>query len=107
MEPEIVMFAQVMAIILGSVASLVAIGFVARVLWKVGSRPPRELPAPDAAQLARIEAAVDGMALEMERISEAQRFTVSVLNERLAKGADDKDSRRLPLPSVSRHITPH
>jgi hypothetical protein len=107
MQPEIQMFAQVMAIILGSVASLVAIGFGARILWKISSRIPQEPQVADSAQLKRIEGAIDGMALEMERISEAQRFTVAVLNERLAKGTDDKDVRRVPLAPVSRNNTPH
>jgi hypothetical protein len=44
-------------------------------------------------QLARIEATVEAIAIEVERISEAQRFTA-----RLQAGA-------APAP-LSRHVTP-
>lgn len=42
-------------------------------------------PAADpqaAERLARIEAAVESIAIEVERISEAQRFTTKLLSER-------------------------
>jgi hypothetical protein len=41
--------------------------------------------APDAtARLERIEQAVDSMSIEIERISEGQRFTTKLLSERLS-----------------------
>ena len=36
----------------------------------------------DAQQLARIEQAIEAMAIEVERISEGQRFTTKLLSER-------------------------
>ena len=40
--------------------------------------------AQAAERLARIEAAVESIAIEVERISEAQRFTTKLLSERTA-----------------------
>jgi hypothetical protein len=45
--------------------------------------PPRELSAINA-RLERIETAVDSIALEVERISEAQRFSVKLQSEQQA-----------------------
>ena len=56
------------------------------------------LPSPELeARLARIEAAVESIAIEVERNGELQRF-----NARLAKG--DAPPARLP---VERPVTPH
>jgi hypothetical protein len=52
--------------------------------------PPRELSAINA-RLERIETAVDSIALEVERISEAQRFSARLQSEqtqRLQGGRD-------------------
>jgi hypothetical protein len=45
--------------------------------------PPREMTD----RLARIEAAVDAMSVEVERISEGQRFVTRVLSERSSAGS--------------------
>jgi len=46
-------------------------------------------------RLARIEQAVDAIAIEVERISEGQRFTTKLLSERTAApGAPPKGSER-------------
>ncbi len=46
--------------------------------------PPRSLPLEDD-RLKRLEQAVDAIAVEVERISEAQRFTTKLLSERHAE----------------------
>lgn len=54
------------------------------------------LPGGDARtddRLARIEAAVDAIAIEVERISEGQRFTTKLLAERPAPPAPVHDSK--------------
>jgi hypothetical protein len=64
-------------------------------------RDPGALDALDR-KLTRIDAAVDVIALEVERISEAQRFTARLLAER--------DGAKIPSParaSEPRAITPH
>ena len=54
--------------------------------------PPRELSTIDG-RLEKIEAAVDAIALEVERISESQRFTARLQSE--------QQSPRLPGPAAS------
>jgi hypothetical protein len=50
------------------------------------SRNPR-IPTEITARLERMEQAIDSVALEVERISEGQRFTTKLLSE--GKGASD------------------
>jgi hypothetical protein len=54
----------------------------ARLMWRRASRPapPRANPESDA-RLARLETAVDAIALEIERVSEGQRFVTRLLSE--------------------------
>ena len=40
------------------------------------------IPSDVSARLERIEQAVDAIAIEMERVSEGQRFTTKLLSER-------------------------
>lgn len=59
-----------------------AIG-VARLIWKRASEPPRRALTDDTAlRLERLQQAVDAMAIEVERISEGQRFMTKVLAEK-------------------------
>jgi hypothetical protein len=56
---------------------------VARLVWRRGSNPPR--PVIDQEQnerLRRLEGNVDAIALEIERISEGQRFVTKLLAEK-------------------------
>ena len=106
MERDVLTFAQVMVVIVMSVASFVGIGLGARVLWRMGSRArPRSVAPVDSDRMERLEAAVDAIAIEVERISESQRFTVGLLAERLpARG----DRVELPAPGSSKRMnTPH
>jgi hypothetical protein len=56
---------------------------MSRRLWKIGmpSRAPRTLPLEDE-RLARLEQAVESVAIEVERISESQRFQSKLMAER-------------------------
>jgi hypothetical protein len=103
MDNDIVAFAQVMSVIVISSAAFVTIFMKARSSWIRGSQPaPRQI---DENRLDRLEAAVDAIAIEVERISESQRFTVGLLAERLpARG----DRVELPAPGTpTRTNTPH
>jgi hypothetical protein len=53
------------------------------------SRNP-QIPSEVAARLERMEQAIDSVALEVERISEGQRFTTKLLSE--GKGASVSSS---------------
>jgi hypothetical protein len=52
-------------------------------------REPRQpaLPPDMTARLERMEQAIDSIAIEVERISEGQRFTTKLLSERNTTGA--------------------
>jgi hypothetical protein len=73
--------------------TLLGIGFAVLggiVLWRgfrrfVWKRKPR--PALDQARLEQLQQSVDVVALEVERISEAQRFLAKALNDKLQLGA--------------------
>ncbi|MFL5498510.1 MAG: hypothetical protein ACJ78R_00920 [Gemmatimonadaceae bacterium] len=58
------------------------------------SRNPR-IPSEVAGRLERIEQSLDAVAIEIERISEGQRFTTKLLSE--GKG----DARQIPAPTGS------
>ena len=101
---ETLVFAQVMTVIVMSTAAFVAIGLFTRFLWRRGSvvQPRREVHYDEERQ-RRLEIAVEAIAIEVERISEAQRFMVGLLSE---PGA----ARRAELASPERGgrvITPH
>ena len=56
---------------------------ISRWIWKRGSQPPRARGADQATQqkLEQLQQAVDTIAIEVERISEGQRFMTKVLSE--------------------------
>jgi hypothetical protein len=56
-----------------------------------------QLPADVTARLERMEHAIDSIAVEVERISEGQRFTTKLLSERAAPPAGPVS----PLPPGS------
>ena len=106
MDHDVLMFAQVMFIIMTSLAALVAIGLGARVLWRLGSRakPSHAIDSREHDdRLHHLETAVDSIAIEVERISEAQRFMVGLLGE-------SSQARRAQIPLTARPErtnTPH
>ena len=106
MSEDVFAFGQVMTIIVLSTAALVAIALGARVLWRMGSakQQARRLPHDEEHQ-QRLEHSIDAIAIEVERISEAQRFMVGLLSESLPAG---RAERELASPARDgRVITPH
>jgi hypothetical protein len=73
------------------IAVVVTLGFVVCIIvlsWvKVKTRGGATSPelAAIASRLERMEASIDAMAVETERISEAQRFAAKLLSERVAE----------------------
>ncbi|MEP6990123.1 MAG: hypothetical protein ABJA80_04265 [bacterium] len=106
MNGDTLAFAQVMLVIVMSTAAFLAIGLGTRILWRRGSgvTPQREAHHDEDRQ-RRLETAVDAIAIEVERISEAQRFMVGLLSESLpARRAE----RELPAGERSGRVnTPH
>jgi hypothetical protein len=78
---------------------------VARAMWRrarLGPAPRTE--ADSTARLERIEQAVDAIAIEVERISEAQRFTTRILGEGQAfpaLGAAQSAAEPIRLPDYA------
>jgi hypothetical protein len=65
----------------------------------------RELPPSIAPQrVANLETAVEALAIELERIGEAQRYTLKLLEERLPQSLG---SGRSPSAEGGRVVTPH
>jgi hypothetical protein len=82
MSPEVLGFAQVAVVIVGMVASLCTIGVLTvRALISSARKQPRSLPADDR-RIEQLQQSVDAIAVEVERIAEAQRFTTKLLAER-------------------------
>ena len=85
MDPDVLGFAAVMVTIVGTVASL-SIIFVAS-KWALAATKKREqLPVPyNDSRLEQLQQSVDSIAIEVERIAEAQRFSAKLLAEREAE----------------------
>ena len=64
---------------------------------------PARQTEPSAAELQHLVHAVDSIAVEVERISEGQRFTTQLLADRV--GASAAPPKRAAIPE--RVITPH
>jgi hypothetical protein len=77
---------------IGSVP-IIAIGVpIARAYARrLESKPAAVVPPEVSARLERIEQAVDAIAIEMERVSEGQRFTTKLLAERTSAPATRPD----------------
>ena len=88
MDPDISKIAQLLVLFGGFAAFAVTLSIIARFAFRkagVASLPSRdgELRIDDS-RFTRLEEAVDSIALEVERIAEAQRFTAKLMSERLA-----------------------
>jgi hypothetical protein len=76
---------EAIPIVLFACATITMIGFpIARAWAKRMERAPMQptVPPDVAARLERMEQAIDSIAIEVERISEGQRFTTKLLAER-------------------------
>ncbi|MFL5561573.1 MAG: hypothetical protein ACJ79K_08870 [Gemmatimonadaceae bacterium] len=80
MDPDVYSFMVVVAVITAFIGSMVALFIGARVALQ--RTRPREIAPVDDARFERLEQAVDTIAIEIERMSESQRFTAKLLSER-------------------------
>ena len=103
-----ILFAQVAMIVVAMVAALAGIAVATRALWRLTSRVrPREVPGVSPADFERLEGAVEAVAIEVERISEAQRYTVALLSERTPLADAERGEVRVALPPARSSTTPH
>ncbi|MEO7457224.1 MAG: hypothetical protein ABIY52_13250 [Gemmatimonadaceae bacterium] len=83
---------------------------IARMFWRRGSLPARAVPNPENTQrLERMEQAIDTIAIEMERVSEGQRFITRILSEARPAGALAEGNRQaepLSVPIGERNALP-
>ena len=97
---------QVTAISIISVIGITCVAFpiaiaIARKIWRSGLRRDPAAVAPESAQrMERLEQAVDAIAIEIERVSEGQRYVTRLLTEGAAPalpvGQKVADPVRLP-----------
>jgi hypothetical protein len=92
LEPIIIVFTLF-------VLSPIAIS-IARVFWKRGSLPKHAPQSPENAQrLERMEQAIDSIAIEIERVSEGQRFVTRLMADRQnALGAGQQPAQPIAIP---------
>ena len=103
MPSEVVGFAEVLTIVAVFASTMVGLFFAARILWNRTSRSALPATRVDDDRFPRLEEAVDTIAVEIERISEAQRFAAKLLLER---GADAAQSKPAPSTIPERIVTP-
>jgi hypothetical protein len=72
-----------------------AIGYARRISRRAPA--PAPFPSDVTARLERIEQAVDTIAIEIERVSEGQRFVTKIMAERPASAAAASSQARQPL----------
>lgn len=85
MDSDVWNFALVMVVIVGTMGGLCGIWIATR--WALAATKRKEL-APsyrDDARLEQLQQSVDSIAIEVERIAEAQRFSAKLLAGREAE----------------------
>ena len=80
MDPDVAAFAQVAVIIVSLVGSLAVIGVAAA--YALRPLKKKALIPPSDDRLEHLQQSVDAIAVEVERIAEAQRFSAKLLAER-------------------------
>jgi hypothetical protein len=93
MDPDVQRMTQVLVLVSAFATFVVTISLAA---WFVVRKfrgtplPTRDSdPRIDDSRFARLEDAVDSIAIEVERIAEAQRFTAKLMSERLPDRLSD------------------
>ncbi|MEO7217129.1 MAG: hypothetical protein ABI026_02970 [Gemmatimonadaceae bacterium] len=81
MDPDVINFAGVMVVIIGSLAATGFLG-IAFMRFFHRAKMPRALPPEKFdEQFAQLQQSVDSIAVEVERIAESQRFSTRLLSE--------------------------
>lgn len=81
MDPDVANFAVVAVVIVVMVGALAAI--TVGMVRALKPKPRSELPSPLYEQrLDQLQQSIDAIAVEVERIAEAQRFSAKLLSER-------------------------
>ena len=98
MDPDIQRIAQLLVMVSAFSTFVVTLAIIARFGFRktrAASLPAREADARiDESRFARLEDAVDSIAIEVERIAEAQRFTAKLMSERLPDRLPERTTDR-------------
>ena len=81
---------------------------ISRMLWRRGSLPRQAAQSPENAQrLERMEQAIDTIAIEIERVSEGQRFVTRLMADRQnALGVGQQPAQPIAIPVGEKVGTP-
>ena len=107
MDSSVLTFASVMAVVVTSVVTFIGIGLATRALWLRGSGAKPLAASRIDDRLERLETAVDAIAIEVERISESQRFTAGLLSDRLPPRVGERVGELPSSDALKRVSTPH
>ena len=108
MDPYV--FGNYMQVVIVATVCFVATGLVGRILWRVGSRIKPGSRADGVISEDRfhsLETAVDTIAIEVERVSEAQRYMMGQLDASNQLRRADRAELPLPNRSGGQVNTPH
>jgi hypothetical protein len=77
---------------------------ISRLFWRRASVPKYAAPSAESSQrLERMEQAIDSIAIEIERVSEGQRFVTRILSEPRSAGAlGQAEGDRLNVPAAEK-----
>lgn len=102
-------FSNYMQVVIVATVCFVATGLVGRILWRVGSRirPFSRESVISEDRFHRLETAVDTIAIEVERVSEAQRYMMGLLDASNQLRRADRAELPLPNRSAGQVNTPH
>ncbi len=79
---------------------------ISRLLWRRGSLK-HVAPAQDITpRLERMEQAIEAIAIEMERVSEGQRFVTRIMSEGRSVGEGQRMAQPLPIPVGEKSAAP-
>ena len=84
MDPDIAKVAQLAVVAGGFIAAMVGLWAVVRIIRHLTRPKTSALPGAgiDESRFARLEEAIDTIAIEVERMAEAQRFNAKLLSDR-------------------------
>ena len=103
-------FSSYMQVVIVATVCFVATGLVGRILWRVGSRIRPGSRAEGVISEDRfhsLETAVDTIAIEVERVSEAQRYMMGLLDASNQLRRADRAELPLPNRAPGQVNTPH
>jgi hypothetical protein len=79
---------------------------ISRLLWKRGSLKHMAQTQDNTPRLERMEQAIEAIAIELERVSEGQRFVTRIMSESRSVGEGQRAVQPLPVPVGEKAVAP-